>query len=278
MFALFCRRHPFERVQSRLLRLTSKLEDVCRKLEDRDRLTDGNRVVSDLVGRRSSFRSLHQEIQMEASAWSHYKAISITGERAIRSSFNRFFNRFTADLQRIDRVLCLADPSLARQLRRKLHPAVEKLGSAIGTLQQEVSSWRIMTVDRHGFYRKEFLKVREAMATLDKEAAKELTGREVDGYVEWPGFDPYNFQEVLRIAKLLLLAVVDEQVFELRIRSNAPGQPLPWVSRRLKFPEKEAVMEVVQLPEKPRKIYVAATKPTWRIVWVFDLDNGPTPW
>ncbi len=272
MFALFCRRHPFERVQSRFLRLIPKVEDVCRKLEDR--LTDGNRVVSDLAGRRSSFRGLHQEIQREASAWSHYKAISITGERAIRSSFNRF----TADLQRIARVLCSADPSLARQLRRKLHPAVEKLGSAIGTLQQEVSSWRIMTVDRHGFYRKEFLKVREAMATLDKEAAKELTGREVDRYVEWPGFDADNFQEVLRIAKLLLLAAVDEQVFELRIRSNAPGKPLVWVSRRLKFPEQEAVMEVVQLPEKPRKIYVAATKPTWRIVWVFDLDNGPTPW
>ena len=115
------------------------------------------------------------------------------------------------------------------------------------------------------------------MFTLDEKAAEELTGPEVDSWANWPGIDIEIPHQVLRLAKLIRLSKVPDQVFGLSVQSNAPGHPLKHMTRLAKFPTEEDLRVLGRKMGGPVKVYVVASKPRWRKVWTF-LPNEVSWW
>ena len=144
---------------------------------------------------------------------------------------------------------------------------------AIDRLGRAVDSGSVKVVSMHSRYLEGFIKVREAMFTLDKKAAEELTGPEVDSWSRWPGMDIDYPAQVLRTAKLIMLSEVPEQVFGLSVRSSAPGHPLKLMTRLTRFPTEEDLRALGRKMGGPVKIFVTTSKPTWRQVWTFEPDN-----
>ena len=126
---------------------------------------------------------------------------------------------------------------------------------------------------QHTDYPEQFLKIRESLARTNPNAAKELRGLEVDSWCEWPGLDLIYPHQVDSIAKLVVLSQEENQSYELRCRSWVIGRRLKLMDWFPDFPTEEEVFICAELFKRPDKIYVAAIKPTWRIVWVFDRET-----
>ncbi len=60
------------------------------------------------------------------------------------------------------------------------------------------------------------------------------------------------------------------QEFQMRYRSKAPGRPWIHMAPLAVFPDPETVQAIRDRDEWDGAIYIAATQPTWRIVWSFD--------
>ncbi len=111
------------------------------------------------------------------------------------------------------------------------------------------------------------------MFILDKSAAEKLTGPEVDAWSPWPGMDIEYPAQVVRMAKLILLGKVPDQVFSLSVRSSAPEHPLKLMTRLNRFPTEYDLRALGCKMGGPVKIYVTVSKPSWRKVWTFEPDN-----
>ena len=82
--------------------------------------------------------------------------------------------------------------------------------------------------------------------------------------VNFTGIDWQDRKMVDRVAKLFVLDNIPRQTWELRYRSRMPGRPYVLVVETFDLPGPE-FLEVQRLP--PAEYYIAATLPTWRIVW-----------
>ena len=60
------------------------------------------------------------------------------------------------------------------------------------------------------------------------------------------------------------------QEFEMRYRSNAPGRPWVYLAVFAGFPTQDEVEFIRNLNEWVGTIYIAATQPSWHIVWLFE--------
>ena len=49
-------------------------------------------------------------------------------------------------------------------------------------------------------------------------------------------------------------------------------------ARCVEFPSVEEVESFALAWDQPKKIYAAAARPTWRIVWVFERESGAWYW
>ena len=112
------------------------------------------------------------------------------------------------------------------------------------------------------------------MRTLNKEAAKAITPREVGWWKDWPGFDPEKPKQVLKIAKMILESQVKDQGWELRYRSTVPGRPLENTLTYATFPSMEEVEQVRNSLGGPKRLYVATIKPRWRLAWTLEFEEG----
>ena len=75
------------------------------------------------------------------------------------------------------------------------------------------------------------------------------------------------------VAKLILRDGEENQCYELRCPCSVPGRYMKFLRRFWEFPTVDDLHDCAQLFGSPEKIYLAATKPTWRTVWVFGREE-----
>jgi len=277
MFSILMRRHPLEIALRRCQDLSQHVDRSQQLSGRRDR--NAIQLVNRLKPLRLSFNLLQRAIQEEVKARSVYGVTSRQGVDQISSGFSRFMAALRNLKRNIDSVIpSRMAPPLTKKMLQDLFRSAKRLDAAVQELSRAVRARRIKTVNTRGQYSEEFVKVREAMATLNPKVAENLTGADVDPWCDWPGLDPENRQQVLRIAKLILATRVPEQEFELRYSSNLPGRPRLRMTHPAGFPTRKDLAAEAEAYKRPQKIYVVALKPTWRVMWVFDRDDVKCPW
>ena len=270
VMVIFNRRgHPVEKVHQDMRSLVTALNAVPPQF----RAVGGQHglAADDISGPYSNFRDLQRAVQREFVAWSADGETSRIETKNIADCFRLF----GADLKRLYQRHASTDQKFAVGLLKDVTRAANQLARAIKGLQESVASKRVRVVRRHTHYPEQFLKIRQAMVRMNPEAAKQLRGQEVDPWCEWPGryLDLGDSHQVDAIAKLVLLSWEENQTYELRCRSKAPGRPLKFMTWYPDFPSEEDLFTCAELFKRPGLIYVAAAKPTWRIVWVFDRET-----
>ncbi len=277
MFSIFDRRHPLEIALRRCQDLSRHVDRFQQRIGGRN--SNAIQLVNERKALRSSLHFLQWAIQKEVKARSVYGVTSREGVDQVKSGFSRFMAALWDLKRNINSVgPSRVGPRLTGEMLQDMFRAVKRLDAAVQKLSRAVCARQIKTVIARGQYPEEFAKVRDAMATLDPKLAKNLTGADVDPWCEWPGLDPEDRQQALRIAKLILAIRVPEQEFELRYSSNLPGRPRLRMTHPAGFPTREEVAAEAEAYKRPGKIYVVALRPTWRIVWVFDRDDVDCPW
>lgn len=257
---LFRRRHPLDNVENKYLDTISAFNRFASKPGPHS--GDPERYMKPLAGCLSSIKF---PIEREKSLSKIYGFLSLAGVDDI----NRRFQRFLSGLGEMEERLRSTDLQLANRLRRVIDRAL-KLHDAIIELGNNVRVGRVMAVPEHGSCPDEYLKLKEAISKVDRESAAELTAREVDRWSQWPGIDTGDPQQVRRLARLILLLKQEPvQTFEVRCRSRALGRPLLLMGYASGFPSEEEVQWFASSWKEPGAIYVAVTKPSWRIVWIF---------
>ena len=261
--------HPLLVIQRRLGALIEIANKVAPRL-CRERPSAGP-VVAGVLGPRSNLAALRSRVRRESRALSAYGSVSRDGTFDIGDSLAAFAN----DLSRLDRDLSPADARWAKRIWSGVIREADKLSKAVIALAGQVASGRVRVVERHTRYPKQFDRVREALAAIKPEEAEILEGSDVDDFCEWPAFDPDDPVQVKRIARLILLDREAGREYRLCHQLDKPGRPLVQ-QRFLDFPSPDDVAEFAMAWDRPLRIYVAVTKPTWRRVWVFRRE--PQGW
>ena len=110
--------------------------------------------------------------------------------------------------------------------------------------------------------------LRESVATVDKSLAGRLSVNELE---EWtysgPVTDFDNPQQVERLARLLVLDRVPDQVWEVRCRTSPVVRRLQLVGLWGGLPNMDDLWRIAR-DRNALEMIVAARRPSWRIVWV----------
>ena len=256
-----------EKVHKEMAKLVKALVAVpprLRTIGQRRGLSEG-----DIMGPTSNFSYVRNAVKREYVAWSADGETSRNGTKDIAY----WFQRFEADVHRLNQWYIGSNQKSADRVLKNVIVAANKTASAIEGLNKAVSAGRMVVVGQHTEYLKQFLATREAMARLNRDAAKRLRGQEVDHWCEWPGLNYLDSCEVEKMAKLIMLAQEEGQTYELRYRAAVPSQNTKLMNWSYDFPSEESLHDSAELFRRPDKIFVAAVKPTWRIVWVFDRET-----
>ena len=219
MLSLLSPQHPLEKTYTK----SRDLVDAVKRLfqsSGQYRRSHFARSKFQLLSARN--QDLQRWVGTEIEWWSVCDTTSRDGIWKIRF----VFGRFRTALKELDQELATTYGQPAKQLTDDVHRAVIALTKAIVRLAKAVDSSSVKVVEAHGRDLEGFIKVRDAMFTLDEKAAEELTGPEVDSWANWPGIDIEIPHQVLRLAKLIRSSKVPDQVFGLSVQSNAPGRPL----------------------------------------------------
>lgn len=259
-------RHPLETTYAKNQVLVVRVNNLLRT---RDQFSRSLPVTASFKRLESRKRNLHTSVRTEAGWWSACGTTSREGISQIKGRFSRF----QAALRDLERKLAETNERRAKKLVHDVDREAEALRLAIVRLGKAVDSGSVHVVEFHGWDLDAFIKVREVMFTLDKKAAEELTGPEVDSWSRWPGMDIDYPAQVLRTAKLILLSKVPDQVFGLSVQSSAPGRPLKPITQLDRFPTEADLRALGRRMGGPTKIHVVAFKPSWRKVWTFEPEN-----
>ena len=266
MPSLFSHQHPIEKTYIKSRELGAAVNKLMRI---RDQIGGSPIMYHCIESLNDRKRNLHTSVGIEYEWWS----VCGTSSRMGTWKIGFCFRYFQAALRELDKNLASMDRQPGRKLVDDVVRAARDLGSAITRLGKAVQSGSVKVLEAHGRYPQVFARIRGAMLTLDKQAAEELTGPEVDSWCRWPRLDVDIPREVLRMAKLILLSKVPDQVFGLSVQSSAPGRPLKLMTTQTKFPTEEDLRVLGWQMGGPVKIYVVAFKPTWRRVWTFVPDD-----
>ena len=110
--------------------------------------------------------------------------------------------------------------------------------------------------------------LRECVATMDNGLAGKLGVEELE---YWASRDPLtdfeNPRQIVRLARLLVLNNVPDQIWEIRCRSGPPVRRLQLVGTRDGLPSLEELWRIGR-ECNAQEMIVAARKPSWRIAWV----------
>ena len=258
--------HPLKKTVAK----SKGLRDAVRKLVQAiARSSRSDDVRSRFHFLQSLTGDLHMAIGDEAQWWSVSGTTSRLGVFRIQVSFGRFARA----LREVGHPMDPVDRRNTRKLAVKVDRATGALGKAVSRLEKAVKSKEIRVVESHGRNLEGFILVREAMCTLDRDAAGKLSGAEVDRWCRWPRVDVEDSRQALRVAKLIWLSRLPDQIFGLAAQSDAPGRPLKLMRRRTEFPTEDQVRDLGHSLGGPMTLYVIAIKPTCRRAWTFYPDD-----
>ena len=260
------RRHPLMNVYRRMQNLNSTMAKTLAQLGTV--LGPRNLAINPFRVSDSSSKQLSTIIRQEVKFCSEDGEIS----QSALSQIIRLYKQVDRDLRHLDREL--RDRRLADKLLKKANRDSNRLGEAIEDLVRAGKSHQVRLVKGHTDFPEEFVMIRKAMERLDNRAAQDLRGMDVDRWCLLPGVDLEDLKQIDSIAKAILASRVSDQSFELRVRSKAPGHPLLLMKRlHYRFATEEDLFKYAQEWGNPDKIFVTASKPSFRIVWVFDRER-----
>ena len=159
-------------------------------------------------------------------------------------------------------------PKMIRSQER-LGELVWELGEAIKALGIAIER-RKVSVHQANSSLKDFEEVRKAWGGLVKKSEAGPTVAEVERAIDLVGeVDLQDSKMKMRFVNLIRALRITQE-YEIRYRSMAPGRPWVYMTRTVGFPATETVQIVRERCEWDGTIHIAATQPTWRIVWQFD--------
>ena len=116
----------------------------------------------------------------------------------------------------------------------------------------------------------EFDKVRQAWSRRFKNRKKGPTVAEIEHAIELVGEVDLDNCIVMKRFINVIRANRIAQEFQMCYWSNAPGRPFLYLGTTAGLPTQEAVEATRDQNDYDGTIYVAATQPSWRIVWRFE--------
>ena len=146
---------------------------------------------------------------------------------------------------------------------------VRELGGAINAFGNAIEKRRVL-VHQGNFFLKDFEEVRKAWAGLVKKSEAGPTVVEGERAIGLVGEVDLQDSKMMKRFVNLIRALRITQEFQLRYRSKAPGRPWVYMATLAGFPNPDKVQAIRDRDEWDRAISIAATQPTWRIVWRFD--------
>ena len=262
MFRLGPKKDPLEDAWIKVQHLEACLVRLTGRLGGRD--TGLGRTSVSLIG--PDFWRLRSRIEEERR---NLTRIGITS----RKSTDDILGRFYAFELAIGAFPGSVSPPLHSKVMKEVVSATGKLGATLKRTQEVAIRQRATELFREQ-HPPAFWAMQRAMRTLNKEAAKAITPREVGWWKDWPGFDPEDHKQVLKVAKMVLESRIKDQGWELRYRSTVPGRPLENTFTYATFPSMEEIEHVRDSLGDPKKMYVATIKPRWRLAWTFEFEDG----
>ena len=232
MLSFLSPQHPLEKTYTKSRDLVDAVKRLIQSSGPYRRSSFASSKFQLLSGRN---QDLQRWVGTEIAWWSVCGTTSRDGIWKIKF----MFGCFRSALRELDQELATTYGQPAKRLTDDVHRAVIALTKASVRLAKAVDSSSVKVVEAHGRDLEGFIKVRDAMFTLDEKAAEELSGPEVDSWANWPGIDSEIPHQVLRLAKLIRSSKVPDQVFGLSVQSSAPGRPLMQIIRLTKFPTEE---------------------------------------
>ena len=192
MPSIFSHQHPIEKIHIKSRELAASVDKLMRIRDQTGRSPTMYYCIESLTECK---RNLQTSVGIEFEWWPVCGASSRQGTWQIQYCFGRFL----AALRELDKNLASINRPPLRQLVNDLAREAGALGSAITRLGKPVQSGAVKVLEVHGRYPEVFARIRDAMLTLDKQAAEELTGPEVDSWWRWPRLDIGIPHEVLRM-------------------------------------------------------------------------------
>ena len=192
MFRLGPKKHPLEDAWINVQRLEAYLARLVGRLGGPDSVP-GRAAVS-LFG--PSFFRLRSRIEEERR---NLTRIGISSRKSTVDILGEFY-AFELAIGALPGSL---SPPLPAKVMKETLSASRKLGSTLKRTQEVATKQRAAELFQEQ-HPSEFWAVQKAMRTLNKEAARSLTPREVGWWKDWPGFDPEKPKQVLKIAKMIL--------------------------------------------------------------------------
>jgi hypothetical protein len=261
MFRLGPKKGPLEDAWIGVQRLEACLARLVERLGGPDSVPGRSAVFS--IG--PSFFRLRSRIEEERK---NLTQIGISS----RKSTDDILGKFYAFELAIGALPGSVSPPLPANVMKEALSASRKLGATLKRNQELATRQRATELFQEQ-HPPEFWAVQKSMRALNKEAARSLTPREVDWWADWPGFDPEEPKQVLKVAKMILESRLKDQGWELRYRSTVPGRPLENTLTYATFPSMEEVERARHSLGDPKRLYVATIKPRWRLAWTFAFEE-----
>jgi len=175
MPSLFSHQHPIEKIQVKTQTLVTAVNKLMRI---RDQIGGSPEMYYCIESLNERKRNLQTSVGIEFEWWSVCGASSRQGTGRIKYCFRRFL----AALRELDQNLAPIYRPRGRRSVDDVARAAGDLRTAITRLGKVVQSGSVKVMEAQGRYPEVFAKIRDAMLTLDKKAAEELTGPEVDSW------------------------------------------------------------------------------------------------
>ena len=159
-------------------------------------------------------------------------------------------------------------PKMSRRQER-LGELTRELRGAIKTLEVAMERRRV-PVHQGNFFLEDFKEVQKAWAGLVKKSEAGPTVAEGERAIGLVGEVDLQDSKMMKRFVNLIRALRITQEFQMRYRSKAPGRPWVYMATLAGFPDPDKVQAIRDRDEWDGAISIAATQPTWRIVWQFD--------
>ena len=135
-----------------------------------------------------------------------------------------------------------------------------------------IEAWDRQKGERHP----ELVALRDAVRSFSENAAQDL---DLDSLERWVPHqlrpDLSDPEQVKALGKLYALFDVPGQGYKLSYRSTVAGGPLIPVddNEYIRFPDEDAIFRAISWSFDARSVYIAVTRPKWRIAWTIDTQQ-----
>ena len=254
-------KHPIHAVAKKAGQLNKVMLSIMK--EERPS-HDARRLIS--VFRRDLAKAVSQLNHLasrELAVYRNTDSVSWSSLYVMQESFRTLRNSFER-LQRPEFMQGGKPPKMSRSQER-LGELIRELRGTINAMER-----RRVLVHQGNFFLKDFEEVRKAWAGLVKKTEASPTiveGERANGLV---GEVDLQDSKMMKRFVNLIRALRITQEFQMRYRSKAPGRLWVYMATLAVFPDPDTTQAIRDRDEWDGAISIAATQPTWRIVWKFD--------